>query len=105
MFYEIAVCESYFPWLVLHQFKFELGLCYDRTEPTEAEIRVYGVLAAKRRAQAHFLENAIKGIWSGRGRRFERYYRSIAPFQLQIPLERVILNHDVLVNSTLTVPK
>jgi len=104
-FYEVAVCASYFPWLVSHKFQFELGLHYDRTTPAEGEVRVYGILPARRRAQAHFLENVIREISYGRGRTFEQYCRCNAPYQLQIPLERAILNHHVLVNSTLATPK
>jgi len=94
-FYEVAVCSSYFPWLVSHEFEFELGLHYDLTEPVDAEIQLYGRSQAIRRAQAHFLESLTTGISSGRGRRFEQYCRRIAPDQLQIPLERAILNHHV----------
>lgn len=103
-FYEVAVCSSYFPWLVSHKFEFELGLHYDLTEPVDAEIQLYGRSQARRRAQAHFLESLTTGISSGRGRRFEQYCRRIAPDQLQIPLERAILNYRVLVNSTLATP-
>jgi hypothetical protein len=104
-FYEVAVCSSYFPWLVGHHFQFESGLYYDRTKPTDAEIQLYGRLQARKKAQAHFFGSLTTGISSGRGRSFERYCLNIAPYKLQIPLERAILNHNVLVNSTLAIPK
>jgi hypothetical protein len=81
-FYEVAVCNSYIPWLDSHKFEFELGHHYDRTKPADAEVRSHGKLLARRRAQAHFLENIIREISSGRGRRFERYCLSIAPYQI-----------------------
>jgi hypothetical protein len=96
-FYEVAVYESYIPWLLLYKFEFERDLDFDRTKPTDAEVQVYGALAARRRAQSHFLQNAFKAIWSGRGRGLELHFRRIAPPQLQIPLEWAILYHDVLV--------
>ena len=98
-FYEVAVCQSYFSWLDSHEFAFELHLHYNRTGPADAEVRVYGILPARRRAQVHFLQNLIRQISLGRGQRFEQYCRRIAPYELQIPLERAILNHHVLVNS------
>lgn len=104
-FYEVAVCKSYSPWLVSHEFEFELDLHYNRTEPADAEVRVYGILPARKRSQAYFLKNVIREISFGRGRRFEQYCRRIAPYELQIPLERAILNHHVLVNSTFATPK
>jgi hypothetical protein len=108
-FYEVAVCNSYIPWLDSHKFEFEfeleLGHHYDRTKPTDAEVRLYGRLPARRRTQAHFLKNVIREISFERGRRFEQYCRRIVPNELQIPLERAILNHHVLVNSTFIIPK
>ena len=87
-FYEVAVRRSYAPWLESHKFQFELGLQYDPAKPA-----------------AQFLENVIREISQGRGPTFEQYFRRICPDQLQIPLERAILNHRVLVNSTLATPK
>jgi hypothetical protein len=104
-FYEVAVCDSYIPWLESHKFEFELGYDYDRTKPADVEVQSHGKLPAQRRAQARFLENLMREISSGRGRRFERYCLSITPYQFRIPLERAILNHNALVNSTLAIPK
>jgi hypothetical protein len=100
-FYEVAVCRSYIPWLRDHKFEFQLELDFDRTEPADAEAQVYGISRARARAQAHFLQNAIEAIWSRRSQELVLYYRRIAPSKLKIPLEWVILNHDVLVSSPL----
>jgi hypothetical protein len=99
-FYEVAVCKSYIPWLLDYKFEFQLDLDFDRTEPADAEAQVYGISRARARAQAHFLQNAIEAIWSRRSQELVLYYRRIAPSKLKIPLEWVILNHDVLVSST-----
>lgn len=98
-FYEVAVHESYIPWLLLSNFKFEPYIDFERAKPADAEERVYGVLAARRRAQSDFLENALNAIWSRRDQGLKSYFRRIAPSQLQTSLECAIIDHDILVNS------
>jgi hypothetical protein len=106
-FYEVLVDPSYLPWLRRHNYRFldkfyfEACFCYDPTQPTEAEVEVYGVWAAARRFHARFLENAFKAIWSRGSLGLESCLRSIALSTLQIPLEWAILCRDILVNSFL----
>jgi hypothetical protein len=49
-FYEVAICKSYSPWLIGHEFEFKLDLYYKRTELADAEVRVYRILLARKRA-------------------------------------------------------
>jgi hypothetical protein len=113
-FYEVVADESYIPWLLHYKirfldkalFKFQFG--YDPTQPTEAEVKAYGVgiWGARRRSArggsyARFLENAFKAIWSRRSRGLELCLRSIAPSDLQTALEWAILSRDILVNPLL----
>jgi hypothetical protein len=103
-FYEVVVDESYVPWLLHHKFRFldkaqfEFQFCYDPTQPTEGEVKVYGVLGARRRSYVHFLENAFEAIWSRCSRGLELCLRSIVPPYLQTALEWAILSRDILVN-------
>jgi len=97
MFYQVAVNRPYFPWLLLHRFKFQLEL--DPAKPVD--VRVHGEWVATRNADARFLQDAVEAISSGRSPGLELCYRQIAPSRLQIPLEWAILSHDILVNSSL----
>ena len=99
-YYDVAVHSLYLPWLFFHGL--ELNLDYNSTTPTEKDISVHGIWDATRRAHAHFLLNAVNAIRSGRGRGLEECYRGIARSNgLAISLERAILNHDILVGSSL----
>lgn len=97
-FYEVAVHESYIPWLLRHKFKFLPYLDFDRTKPADAEVRVYGIRAARRRARISFLRNIINAIRSGRSPGLVSYFRRIVPSPLRVSLEWAILNHEILVN-------
>lgn len=101
-FYQVAVCASCIRWLLDHDFPFELasaqGLQHDISEPGEGEIRVQGIREARRRAQSCFVRNAIRGIWSGRGRGLDRYYRYITVNQdVLVPIEWAIVIRDIVV--------
>ncbi len=70
--------------------------------PIEKDISVHGIWDATRRAHARFLLKAVNAIRSRFGREREGFYRNIARSNgLEIPLERAILNHDILVGSSL----
>jgi hypothetical protein len=96
-FYEVAIDESYLPWLLRHKFgfldkaAFEFRFCYDPTQPTKTEVEVYGWGGF----YVRFLTNAFKAIWSRRSQGLELCLRSIAPSDLQTALEWAILNRDI----------
>jgi len=99
-YYDVAVHSLYLSWLFFHGL--ELNLDYNSTTSTEKDISVHGIWNATRRAHAHFLLNAVNAIRSERDRGLEECYRSIARSnELAISLERVILNHDILIDSSL----
>ncbi|KAH8590407.1 hypothetical protein B0O99DRAFT_691617 [Bisporella sp. PMI_857] len=99
-FYEVAVHESYIPWLLRHDFDFlpclDDDVDVDRAEPTDAEIRVHGIPAAQRRARDSFLLNIINAIKSGNSPGLVSYFRHIVPLPLRISLEWAILSHEIL---------
>lgn len=102
-FYEVAVDEPYIPWFLHHNFRFldkagfELQFCYDPTQPTKAELEVYGWGGF----HVRFLQNAVEAIWSSRSQGLELCLRSIAPSVLQIALEWAILSRDILTSEPL----
>lgn len=99
-FYEVAVHKSYIPWLEHHNFKFYVDQYHDRIRPTKRREDKYGKLPAQRNAKVRFLETAMEGMSSRRSHGLRSYYRSVAPVELQIPIERSILNDDVLVSAS-----
>ena len=98
--YEVAVHTSYLPWLSFHEL--DLDLDYNPTTPTNEDKSIHSVWEARRRAQAHFLGNAVNAIRSKCGRGHGECYRDVARSNgLEIPLQREILKHDILVSSSL----
>ena len=98
--YEVAVHTSYFPWLSFHGL--ELDLDYNPTTPTDEDKSIYGVWEAIRRAHARFLRSAVNAIRSRHGQGHGECYRDVARSNgLEIPLQREILKHDILVSSSL----
>jgi hypothetical protein len=96
-FYVVAVDLSYIPWLFNH--KFNLNLNYDPTELAEKDVLYYGACEAKSRANARFLEIAVKAIQSG-PRELRLCFVEVAQLRgLQIQLEWAILKYDILVSS------
>ncbi len=102
-YYEVIVDESCIPWLLDHNFlfqdkaEFEFLFGYDPTQPTKIEVDLYGVLGARRRSCARFLDNSFKAIWSRRSKGLKLCLRSITPPYLKTALERAILSNDILV--------
>ncbi|KAH9205061.1 hypothetical protein DL95DRAFT_397986, partial [Leptodontidium sp. 2 PMI_412] len=101
--YEVAVDESYIPWLFHHKIqffdkaKFELQFFYDPTQPTTTEWEVYGWGGLYFR----FLGNAFQAIWSGRSQGLELCLRSIAPTDLCTAIEWAILSRDIVMSTPL----
>jgi hypothetical protein len=63
VFHEVAVNLSCIPWF--HSSKFDLDINYNPTEPADADVRAQGAYEAKRRAEARFIERAVKASRSG----------------------------------------
>ena len=98
---EVAVDPLCVEWLVVHGL--ELRFDYNPIMPREKDISAYGLKEARRRACARFLQEAVGVICSSGIPGLEQCYRNAAwKFSLNIPLERVILNHDILVSFLLT---
>ena len=102
-FYMVAVHEFCLQWLLDHDVPFELeserGFYYKVWEPTDGEIRVYGIAEARNRAQLRFLRNAIQGIRSEYGRGLDRFYRRHTSNQSMLaPIEFAIVIRDIKVS-------
>ncbi len=99
-YYNVAVHSLYLSWLFFHELK--LNLDYNSTTSTEKDISIHDIWDATRRAHAYFLFNAVNAIHSECDWELEKCYHDIAwSNDLAISLERVILNHDILMNSSL----
>ena len=99
-YYDVAVHSLYLSWLFFHELK--LNLDYNSTTSIKKDISIHDIWNATRRTHAHFLLNAVNAIRSERDRELEKCYHDIARSNdLAISLERVILNHDILINSSL----
>lgn len=94
-YYEIAVHSSYLPWLSSRGL---ICLDYNPITPIRDDILFHGSWEATKRAHACFLRNAVNAIRSTRSQGLKKCYRNVArSFGLEIPLERMILNYDILV--------
>ncbi len=106
--YELVVGESCLSWLSFHGL--ELNLKYNPTSPRECDVWIHGTWRANWRAQAFFLDRALKVIrlrqsYEPQGQAREACYRDAARANgLMVPLERAILNHDILVSLPLIIP-
>lgn len=99
-YYNVAVHSLYLSWLFFHEL--ELNLNYNSTTSIEKDIFIHGIWNATRRTHAHFLLNAVNAIRSEHDRELKKCYHDIAwSNDLAISLERVILNHDILIDSSL----
>jgi hypothetical protein len=106
--YELVVGESCLSWLSFHGLELNLG--YNPTKPTESDILIHGTWRANSRAQAFFLDRALKAIrlrqsYEPHDKAREACYRDVARSNsLMVLLERAILNHDILVSPPLIIP-
>lgn len=107
-FYELVVGGSCLSWLSFHGL--ELNLDYNPTKPMESDVLIHGTWRANRRAQAFFLDRALKAIrlrpsYGPHDQACEACYRDVARSNsLMVLLERAILNHDILVSLPLIIP-
>jgi len=106
--YELVVGGLCLSWLSFHGL--ELNLDYNPTKPTESDVLIHGTWRANRRAQAFFLDRALKAIrlrqsYEPHDQAREACYRDVARSNsLMVLLERAILNHDILVSLPLIIP-
>ena len=97
--FELVAVTRYLPRISKGLHEFQLEVDYNPSQPAEADVRIHGIIEAKRRAQVGFLSNAVKAIRSGWGTGPEQCYRDAARSSgLGAALERAILNWDIQVS-------
>jgi hypothetical protein len=76
-FYEIAIRESYMPWLLRFQHEPVKGITELRNilQPTNREINEDGQLRAIEKVKSRFLQAAGRGLSAGLGRGLDSFYR------------------------------
>ena len=100
--WEVAVCQSGVQSLLENGFPFHEGRSgFYFVQPTKQETEIYGIQGAKQRVYSRFVQNAVEGIRSGRGRGLDQYYRNHQMYrQVARRIESEILIRDIEVSVT-----
>lgn len=97
--YELVVAEPCLGLLSSNLHGFKLAVGYDPFAPAEDDIRIHGIVEAKKRARVRSLSNAAKAIRKGWRPGAEECYRDATrKVGLETALERAILNWDIQVS-------